>query len=175
MGLTVTKATPRPSILPQWRDTDTRPSIAGHSGRVPCLIPSTNIERGNSRLGGAMGRKGVTVRADLVPEAVLELRFSDHRREAVCFRCLRLLEFCLHAGQTYLACRGVTAEVEFIQYRFEAERRLAQLAEPAGETDLAVGWFGRAAAGVPSQSKMVAEWFVPWPGCWEPVVFTPGS
>ena len=127
-------------------------------------------------------REGVTVladrrprRSDLVPEAALAVVFADHRRQAVGSRYVRLVEFCLYAGQTYLACRGVTAEVEFIQYRFEAERRLAQLAEPAGETDLAVGWFGRAAAGVPSQSKMVAEWFVPWPGCWEPVVFTPGS
>ena len=101
-----------------------------------------------------MGCKGVTVRADLVPEAVLELRFSAHRREAVCFRCLRLLEFCLHAGRIHLVCLGLTASVKFTQYRCEAERRLAELAEPAAETDLAIWWFERVAAAVPLQSKM---------------------
>ncbi len=64
-----------------------------------------------------MVREGVTVladrsprRPDLVPEAALEVGFSDHRRQAVGFRFLRLV-----------------------------------------------------------------EWFVPWPGCWELLVFTPGS
>ena len=111
-----------------------------------------------------MGREGVTVladrrprRADLVPEAALEVILADRRRQAVGFRCLRLVEFCLHACRIHLVCLGLTASVKFTQYRCEAERRLAELVEPVAETDLAIWWFERVAAAVPPQSKMVVE------------------
>jgi len=105
-------------------------------------------------------REGVTAVADKRPErateapATLEAVFADLRREGagtcgeseVGERHLRLAELCLHAGRVDLARRALMAAVEFVHHRFEASRRLAELAEAAGETDDAIGWYERAAA-----------------------------